>query len=420
MLSSPNLTSPNLCQLKRDEESKQFIVINTHRGPFAYNRLSFGISSAPGIFQRAMESLLQGIPGVLCYLDDVLVSGASESEHQERLYQVLQVMQENGLKLKIEKCLIGVPQVSYLGYLIDKDGMHPTDTKVKAIVDAPAPRDITQLKSYLGLLNFYRRFLPSAATLLEPLNSLMRSNTPWKWGQDQQKAFEASKNALLSSNVLVHFDPALPLVVVADSSAYGIGAVLCHEVDGIERPIYFASRTLSQPEMNYAQIEKEALAIVFALRKFHYYLWGQSNFKVVTDHKPLLGLFSPSKTIPPMASGRIQRWALLLQSYSFSLHHRSGILLGTADALSRLPIKDTESAPVSADWTFLIIFWTLLLLLALRLGMKLGKILFCQRFFVILNQDGQPVWLKILDCLRSLGDEMNCPFSMVASFGVLE
>ena len=128
----------------------------------------------------------------------------------------------------------------------------------------------------------------------------MRSNTPWKWGQEQQKAFEASKNALLSSNVLVHFDPTLPLVVVADSSAYGIGAVLCHEVDRIERPIYFASRTLSKPERNYAQIEKEALAIVFALRKFHYYLWGQSNFKVVTDHKPLLGLFSPSKTIPPM------------------------------------------------------------------------------------------------------------------------
>ena len=140
---------------KLDEESKQFTVINTHRGLFAYNRLSFGISSAPGIFQRAMEGLLQGIPGVLCYLDDVLVSGSSESEHQERLYRVLQIMQDNMLKLEIEKCLIGVPQVSYLGYLIDKDGMHPTDTKVKAIIDAPAPRDITQLKSYLELLNFY-------------------------------------------------------------------------------------------------------------------------------------------------------------------------------------------------------------------------------------------------------------------------
>ena len=141
----------------------------------------------------------------------------------------------------------------------------------------------------------------------------------------------------------MHFDPKLPLVVVADSSAYGIGGVLCHLIDNVERPICFVSHNLTATERNYSQLEKEALTMVYALRKFHYYLWGQAKFTVITDHKPLLGIFSPSKNIPPMASGRIQRWSLLLQNYNFTLRHRSGALLRTADALSRLPLPNDSS-----------------------------------------------------------------------------
>ena len=344
-------------QLCLDEDSKKYTVINTHRGLFQYNRLSFGISAAPGIFQRAMEELLKDIPGVLCYLDDILITGATEAEHKQRLRQVLTALQSAGLRLSIEKCTIGVPSVSYLGYMIDKEGIHPTKEKVQAIAEAPAPTNITQLRAFLGLLNFYRRFLPQASSMLEPLNRLLKAKTPWVWGQEQELAFLECKKTLVNSSALVHFDPKLPLVVVADSSSYGIGAVLCHLIEGVERPIYFASRTLTSAERNYAQLEKEALAIVFALRKFHYYLWGQSGFTIVTDHKPLLGIFSPEKSIPPMSSGRIQRWSLLLQAYQFTLCHRSGALLGTADALSRLPLMSaTDSTPVPADWTNLISF----------------------------------------------------------------
>ena len=194
--------------------------------------------------------------------------------------------------------LLYVPQVTYLGYLTDKNGIHPTKEKVQAIVQTPAPTNTTQLRAYLGLLNFYRRFLPQAASMLEPLNKLVRSNVPWSWGKEQAAAFAASKEALLQSDVLVHFDPKKPLVVEADSSAYDIGAVLYHSIDGEERPICLASRTLSPAERNYAQLEKEALAMIFALRKFHYYLWGQGNFTLVTDQKPFLGIFSPNKGIP--------------------------------------------------------------------------------------------------------------------------
>ena len=344
-------------QLLLDEDPKQYTVINTQRGLFKYNRLCFGISSAPGIFQRAMEQLLQGLPGVLCYLDDVLISGSSEKEHWDRLTTVLTKLQEAGLKLRADECSFQVSEVTYLGYLIDKDGIHPTKEKVKAIVDAPAPTCVKQLQAYLGLFNFYRRFVPKASTVLEPLNRLLRKDTGWVWGESQSKAFKASKDLLLQSDVLTHFDPNLPISVSADSSAYGVGAVISHVIEAQERPICFASRTLTDAERNYSQLEKEALAMVFAIKKFHNYLWGQANFQVVTDHKPLLGLFSNTKAIPAMASGRIQRWALMLQSYPFKLIHRSGAVLGTADALSRLPLPGTnESVPVPAEWSNLINF----------------------------------------------------------------
>ena len=265
-------------------------------------------------------------------------------------------MQDVGLGLRIEKCFIGVKKVSYLGYLIDKDGLHPTDEKIEGIKNAPVPTNVIQLKAYLGLLSFYRRFLPSSASTLEPLHALLRNKTPWRWGKIEENAFLQSKQLLLNSRTLIHFDPSFPIVVVADSSTYGIGAVLCHLIGGVERPIYFASRTLTATESNYAQIEKEALAIVFALRKFHYYLWGQ-NFTVVTDHKPLLGLFDAGKSITPMASGRIQRWSLMLQAYKFVLKQRSVALLGTADALSRLPLQSPdETTPIPAEWSTLVNF----------------------------------------------------------------
>ena len=343
-------------QLELTEESQKYTVINTCKGLFKYNRLCFGISSAPGIFQRAMEQLLRDIPGVLCYLDDILICGETEAEHLERLNVVLTKLQDAGLRLRLDKCAFKVTEVSYLGYRIDSNGIHPTKDKVRAIVEAPNPTNKKQVQSYLGMINFYRRFIPNCSTILEPLNSLLRDDIKWVWGKEQEKAFKLSKLNLLNSEALVHFNPKLPITIVADSSAYGVGAVLCHDIDGQERPVTFASRTLSQSERNYSQIEKEALAIIFALKKFHNYAWGQ-NIKIVTDHKPLLGIFSPEKPIPPMASGRIQRWALMLQAYKLTIVHRSGAVLGTADALSRLPLPKTEeNVPVPCEWTNLVNF----------------------------------------------------------------
>ena len=337
-------------QLLLTPESRELTTINTHRGLFQYLRLPYGVSSAPGIFQRAMENLFKDVPDVLCYLDDLLISSETEAAHEKLLNRVFQKLQDSGLKVKPEKCEISVPELLYLGYKITRTGLLPTEDKCRAIKNAPRPTDITQVRSYLGLLNFYRRFIPQAAEVLEPLNRLLKADTPWQWTQEQELAFKKSKEILLNSKALVHFDPKKPIVVSSDSSSYGIGAVLSHKIDGLERPVCFVSRTLSGAERNYPQTEKEALSMVFAMRSFHQYLWGQ-KFDMVTDHKPLVGLFSPSRSINAQSSGRIQRWGLLLQNYRFDLYHRAGKLLCTADALSRLPAdKAVEYTPIPGDW----------------------------------------------------------------------
>ena len=162
-------------QLCLDEESKPYTVINTHRGLFKYNCLSFGISAAPGMFQRAMEELLRDVPGISLYLDDILITGADEAEHNDRVRQVMSRLQSAELKLSIKKCSFGVSSVTYLGYRIDKEGIHPTKDKMKAIAEAPAPTNVMQLRAFLGLLNFYRRFLSQASSMLEPLDRLLKA-----------------------------------------------------------------------------------------------------------------------------------------------------------------------------------------------------------------------------------------------------
>ena len=161
---------------------------------------------------------------------------------------------------------------------------------------------------------------------------------------------------ILQSNCLVHYDPKLPIIVSANSSSYGIGGILAHLIDGKEWPVAFTSRTLTAAEKNYSQLEREALALVYALKKFHFYIYGFS-FTLKTDHKPLLGLFSPDRMIPLMASERIIRWCLMMQAYKFTLVHSSGKLLGNVDALSRLPLpNNNENVPVPAEWVNLVDF----------------------------------------------------------------
>ena len=289
-------------QVSLSENSKKYTTINTTKGLFQYQRLPFGISSAPAIFQRAMENLLQDIPGVVVYIDDVLVTGSSKENHLENLDKVMDRLKTVGVTLKQAKCKFLEPSVEYLGHIIDKDGLHPAPEKVRAIQEAPEPRNLSELKSFLGLVNYYSKFMHNLTMFLSPFYRLLQKGVRWTWTSAHSDAFRCVKQQLQSSAVLVHYNPQQELVVVCDASPYGVGAVLAHKMDdNSEKPIAFASRTLAAAEQKYSQIEKEGLAIIFAVKKFHQYLYGRS-FIIYSDHQPLKYLFDEYRQVPVMAS----------------------------------------------------------------------------------------------------------------------
>nr|XP_050040360.1 uncharacterized protein LOC126537393 [Dermacentor andersoni] len=321
-------------QLPLDDEAREMAVLNTHKGLFAYNRLAFGIASAPALFQRRLESVLQGLPRVKVYLDDIII--AEKQNDNSTLRQVLERLRDNGLKLNRDKCRFREKQVSFLGHKIDATGLHPPEN-MEAITEAPRPETVSQLKSFLGLLTYYAKFLPNLATTLVPLYRLLAKGVRWQWKAEHEKAFQAAKRAMVAAELLVHYDPEKPLRLECDASPVGVGAVLSHRIGNTDYPISFRSRALTPAERNYSQLEKEALALVFGVTKFRDYLLAK-HFTLVTDHKPLTGLFHPERPIPHMAAARIQRWALLLSAYHYDLEYRQGQLNANADALSRLPL----------------------------------------------------------------------------------
>ena len=218
-------------QVLLDEESRNLITVNTHKGLFRFNRLPFGVASAPAIFQRIMEGVLKGIPGVCIYLDDILITGQTEEQHLASLEQVFKQLEAAGMQLKRNKCCFNLPEVTYLGHQIDKDGLHPTEDKTKAILQAPTPKNTTELRAFLGLINYYGKFLPNLSMILTPLYKLLKNNTRWKWSTEQAKAFQNAKNLLKSPRVPIHYDSSRPLMLTCDASPYGVGAVLAHIMD---------------------------------------------------------------------------------------------------------------------------------------------------------------------------------------------
>ena len=286
-------------QIKIHRDSRDILTINTSRGLLQNSRMPFGVNCAVGVFQREIERVLSGLPDVVVYLDDVLVGSQSEEEHWRVLEAIFSRLEVTGLRVRESKCSFFQDSVEYLGHRMSRDGVRPTEDKVKAIVDAPRPTNVTGLKSFLGLVTYYARFIAQRADVLSPLYDLLKAGAGWTWSPSQEKSFCAVKQSLASNTLLVHFDPRKQLVLTTDASCKGVGAVLAHiDSSGNEAPIAFASRRLSMTEQKYSQIEREGLAVVMGVTKFHQYLCGVARpFLLVTDHKPLLKLFGQHETL---------------------------------------------------------------------------------------------------------------------------
>lgn len=296
-----------------------------------YKRLMFGISCAPELFQKFMESIVAGLEGVIVYLDDVMVSGRTQEEHDIRLKALLARLAEFNILLNKNKCQFDVASVEFVGHNLSVNGVMPVESRVSAVKQFREPENATELRSFLGLVTYVGRFIPHLASKTDPLRTLLRKGVKFEWTAIQKASFESIKEAVSRIENLGFFNPNDTTILVADASPSGLGAVLIQEdSQKRRRVIAYASKALTDLERKYFHTEKEALALVWAVDRFRLYLQG-IRFKLITDCKPLQFLFSPRSK----PCTRIERWVLRLQSYTYDVVYEPGVT-NIADAISRL------------------------------------------------------------------------------------
>ena len=332
-------------QLPLDPMSQPYVTINMHHGLYYYKRLPFVIASSPAIFQRTMNVTLQRLDNVASIQDDILITGRDDDHHLNNLTAVLQCLGKYGVRLWLAKCKFMQTSVTYMGGVISSEGISPTNEKVETVKQAPQPENTTQLRAFLGMINYHGKFIHNLSSILYPLNQLLQKDWEFKWTAHCEKAFQTAKDSLISSSVLLHYDPKLPVVLETDASPYRISAVLFHRFpNGALRSKAYSSRSLSSSERNYSLME-EGVAIVFGVTKFYMYFYAR-KFTLRTDHKPLIKIFAPDSATPVLAAARLQRWSLLLSSYHYSIEYKSSAEVANADALSRLPLQYRRYASV--------------------------------------------------------------------------
>jgi hypothetical protein len=335
-------------QVPLHPDSRKFTAFITPFGVYEFTVLSFGLTNAPACFSRILSGIFSDYrPFVTIYLDDMAVHSLTFNEHIDHLRLVFQRLADHQIRLKLKKCCFLQSSFRYLGFLISADGLHPDPKKTATLLDLPVPSNVSQVRSFLGLASYFRRFIADFSPIAEPLQALTRRAIPFLWTDQCQRSFDTLRQSLISAPVLRHPDPLRPFILSTDASDLAIGAVLEQEfADGQLHPVYYASRHLTSAERNYSVHEREALAVVTFVKKFRCYLLG-STFLVYTDNVAITYLLKQREP-----TGRIARWICTLSEYNFEVRHRSGKSNIVADFLSRpfpLVAAVSSSLPISFE-----------------------------------------------------------------------
>lgn len=318
--------------MKLDKESQDYCTFGSPVGRFKFLRMPYGISCAPEKFHQKLTELLSDLDGVICYIDDILIFGKNKQEHDSHLKMVLDKIRKINLKLNKQKCQIGLNKISFLGQVFQASGMSPEFKKIEAIMKMSEPTSVKELQRFLGMINYLSGYLPNMSEKCANLRKLLKKHCLWSWENVHQREFDNLKQLICNSPVLKFFDVNSPIVLNVDCSQFAAGACLLQE----NKPVAYASKSLTETQRRWAQIEKELFAIWFGCEKFHQYVYGQ-RITVETDHKPLITLFKKSLADIPC---RLQRLMMKLQKYDLKVVYKSGKEMYVSDTLSRAPLSE--------------------------------------------------------------------------------
>lgn len=330
-------------QLEITPESRPYTAFTTDRGQFQMKRLPMGLKISPSAFSRLMTVAMSGLTYERCfvYLDDLIIFGRNLDDHNKNLIKVFERLRKVNLKLNPAKCDFLRKEILYLGHVISEEGILPDPQKIEVVKNYPKPKDADETKRFVAFANYYRKFIKNFASLAAPLNNLTRKNAIFKWTEECENSFKILRNKLSNPPILQFpdFGEENEFILRTDASGIAIGATLSN---GNDMPVAFASRSLNKAEKNYPTIEKELLSIVWAVKHFRPYLFGR-KFKILTDHRPLVYLFSMRDP-----SSRLTKFRLILEDYNFIIEYVKGKCNATADALSRIEIHSNDLKDINA------------------------------------------------------------------------
>jgi hypothetical protein len=332
-------------QIEMDPKDIDKTAFTVDNGRYSFKRMPQGLSNSPATFQRVVDNILRDLinKGCLVYMDDIIVYSTSLEEHILLLKKVFSKLRESNLKIQLDKSHFLKQEVEFLGHVVTPEGVKPNPDKIKAIKKFPIPRTVRQIKSFLGLIGYYRKFIQGLANITKPMTACLKKKAKIDLSNEYIKSFETCKLLLCNDPILQYPDFTKPFIVTTDASNFALGAVLSQGRIGSDLPIAYASRTLNEHEINYSTIEKECLAIVYATKYFRPYLYGR-KFQIVTDHQPLTWLMSLKEP-----NSRLVRWRLRLEEYDYEIVYKKGKVNTNADALSRIQILNLTNGSIQDE-----------------------------------------------------------------------